>query len=231
MAIKVIVTDFLPSSSTSSTIAFEASIIDTSTGLCIEDYNDILIFGTDIINYTPSEFLSAIETKIIARGAALSLSIATADIGYSTAGMLKRTDLNSVLGAIQTKVVTDGVSHSFVTTAAAANGFQVSSTRDALVSYGITVSSLVQIGVATNVAGYCILEVAPTNSSTAADWKEKGRVGTGQNIGLALALSSTQIATATLTAMIPVGFYARLRTVNNNGTPTYTYITGTEVLI
>lgn len=141
------------------------------------------------------------------------------------------TQPDKLVAATAARVVTDGVSHSFVTTAAAANGFQISSTRDALVNYSVTVSSAVQIGLITNVTGYCVLEVAATNSTTAGDWKEKGRVGTGQNVGLALAFSSTQTATAPLFAMVPAGYYARLRTVNSNGTPTYTYISGTEVLV
>lgn len=126
---------------------------------------------------------------------------------------------------------TNNASHSFVTTAAAANGFQLSSDRDAAVAYDVTVSSAVQIGVGTNVAGYVVLEVAATNSATAGDWQEVARVGTGQNIALALALSSTQTVTGTLASRVPAGYYARLRTVNTNGTPTYTYLNGQEVLL
>lgn len=126
---------------------------------------------------------------------------------------------------------TNNASRSFVTTAAAANGFQLSSDREAVVAYDVTVSSAVQIGVATNVAGYVMLEIAATNSATAGDWQEVARVGTGQNIGLALALSSTQAVSGTLAARVPAGYYARLRTVNSNGTPTYTYLNGQEVLL
>lgn len=228
MAIKVIITDFLPASVNSDSIYFEAGFIDTSTNLCIENYVDVLQFGIHINNFTSNEFISAIETKILNRASALSLSIVTSDISYSTIGAFKKSDITTI---IQSKVVTDGVSHSFVTTAAAANGFQVSSTRDALVSYSVTAVSAVQIGLVANVSGYIVLEVASTNSTTAADWKEKGRVGIGQNVGLALALSSTQTATAPLMALVPSGYYARIRTVNTNGTPTYTYVTGTEVLM
>lgn len=117
------------------------------------------------------------------------------------------------------------------TVAASANGFQLSSTRDSQVSYSVTVTSLVQIGAATNVSGYVVLEVAATNSSTAGDWQEIARVGTGQNISLALALGSTQTVSGDLAGMVPIGYYARLRSVNTNGNPTYAYNSGQEVLL
>lgn len=118
-----------------------------------------------------------------------------------------------------------------VTTAAAANGFQVSSSRDAIVNYSVTITTTVQIGVATNVDGYVILEIAATNSSTAGDWTEIARVSQAQNIGLALALSSAQKGGGQIGGVIPAGYYARLRSVNVAGTPTYTYNSGQEVLL
>lgn len=138
-----------------------------------------------------------------------------------------------LFGSIPTAMLfTNTVTRSIVTTAAAANGFQVSSVRDAVVAYNVTVSTAVQIGVATNVGGYAVLEVAPTNSSTASDWVEAGaRVGTSQNIGLALALSSTETVSGLLMGLVPAGYYARIRSVNSNGTPTYTYNNGREILM
>lgn len=121
-------------------------------------------------------------------------------------------------------------SYTFVTTAAAANGDRLSTFRHTHVSYNVKVSSAVQIGVAANVGGYVALEIAATNSTTASDWVEISRVGTGQNVGLALALSSTQTVTGALTGLVPAGYYRRMRTVNENGTPTYSYLSGQEVL-
>lgn len=126
---------------------------------------------------------------------------------------------------------TNNASHSIVTTAASANGFQLSATRDVLVNYSVTVSTTVQIGVGTNVSGYVLLEIAATNSSTAGDWQEIARTGNGQNIGLALALSSAQTTPAQIGGVIPAGYYGRLRSVNANGTPTYAYNSGQEVLL
>lgn len=122
-------------------------------------------------------------------------------------------------------------SHSIVTVAAAANGFQVSATKLVLVSYSVKIVSLVQIGVATNVEGYVVLEVAATNSSTASDWAEIGRVSNGQNIGLALALSSTQSTGLSMSGVVPSGYYTRLRSVNVSGVPTYSFISGQETTL
>lgn len=129
------------------------------------------------------------------------------------------------------KSFANNVSHTFVSTAASANGFQVSALREAIVCYAITASAAVQIGVATNVSGHVLLEIAATNSVTASDWQEVGRVGTGQLIGLAIALSSTQTVSGQLGCVLPAGYWARLRTVNVSGVPVYTYNSGQEVII
>lgn len=120
---------------------------------------------------------------------------------------------------------------SIVSVAAAANGFQPSSTRDAIVNYSVTITTSVQIGVVTNVEGYVVLEIAATNSSTAGDWTEIGRITQAQNIGLALALSSAQKGGCKVGGVVPAGYYARLRSVNTVGTPTYAYNSGQEVLL
>lgn len=126
------------------------------------------------------------------------------------------------------KIYNFNVSRSIVTTAGAANGWQVSSTREAHVSYGVTIQCAVQIGLVTNVDGYLVLEMAPTNSTTASDWVEVTRVSASQNIALAIALSSTQKSGGTLSGVVPAGYYTRIRSVTVAGTPTYTYNSGQE---
>ena len=122
-------------------------------------------------------------------------------------------------------------SRSFVTTAAAANGFQLSADRVAVVSYSVTIQTAVQIGSVTNVDGYVALEIATTNSTTAGDWIEISRTSQSQNISLAVAFANTQQTATPVNGMIPGGYYARLRSVNTAGTPTYTFNSGQEVLI
>lgn len=133
------------------------------------------------------------------------------------------------LGTSRVLSVSNGISHSIVTTAASANGFQISASKDVFVHYSVKIACSVQIGVVTNVEGYIVLETCATNSSTAGDWSEAGRVSNGVNIGVALALSSVTTETLQLGGVIPAGYHARLRSVNVQGTPTYTYITGQEV--
>lgn len=128
-----------------------------------------------------------------------------------------------------TKTYNFAPARSFVTVAAAANGFQVSSTTESTVTYSATISCAVQIGVATNVEGYVALEISQTNSSTASDWKEVGRITASQNISLALALASTQKSGGCVIGIVPAGYYTRLRSVNVSGAPVYTYNSGQEV--
>lgn len=118
-------------------------------------------------------------------------------------------------------------SRSIVTTAAAANGFQLSSTRNASVYYSVNIATTATIGGASD--GYIALEIAATNSTTASDWKEVSRSRNGQTITLAIALQSAQNITAELMNIVPAGYYARLRSVNTSGTPTYTFVSGQEV--
>lgn len=134
--------------------------------------------------------------------------------------------------------VTAGTARSFnnapgrsIVTGTGATGFQASSTRDCLANYSVTITTAVQIGVVTNVDGYVVLEIAPTNSATPGDWVEIARAAQAQNIGIALALSSTQKGGGNLTGVIPAGYYAKIRSVNTSGTPTYATNGQQEVLM
>ena len=118
-----------------------------------------------------------------------------------------------------------------IVTGTGATGFQISNTRDAMVNYSVTITTAVQIGVITNVDGYVVLEIAPTNSAISGDWVEIARTPQAQNIGLALALSSTQKGGGNLSGAVPAGYYAKIRSVNTAGTPTYTMNSAQEVLL
>lgn len=118
-------------------------------------------------------------------------------------------------------------SRSIVTTAAAANGFQLSATRNTSVFYSVNIATTATIGGSSD--GYIVLEIAATNSSSAGDWKEVSRARSGQTITLAIALQSVQNVTSEVMNVVPAGYYARLRSVNTSGTPTYTFVSGQEV--
>lgn len=147
----------------------------------------------------------------------LSLKLALAD----TANMLS-------VYARKVRTINNAPGRSIVSVAAAANGWLVSSANESEVTYSVTISCAVQIGVVTNVEGYVVLEVAATNSVTASDWKEIDRVTNGQNISLALALATTAKVGSGISGIVPNGWYVRIRSVNTSGTPTYVYNSGQE---
>lgn len=140
------------------------------------------------------------------------------------------TDLSNkpTIPTIPTLSFNNTASHSIVT-GTGSTGFQVSSSRNALVNYSITISTSSTI--ASGAVGVVVLEIAPTNSTTAGDWVEVGRISQGQTLGLALALSITQPIAGQVGGIIPAGYYAKLRSINTTGTPTYAYNSGQEVLM
>lgn len=115
------------------------------------------------------------------------------------------------------------------TVAAAANGNQLSSTRDVLAIYSVTMVSTASISGAAS--GYIVFEICPTNSTTAGDWVEVGRVPNGQAVSLAVVLQSVSTGGGQLGTVVPAGYFRRLRSVNVSGTPTYTYNSGQEVTL
>ena len=115
-----------------------------------------------------------------------------------------------------------------IVTGTGATGYQVSSTRDTLASYAVNIVTTASIG--GNQDGYVTLEIAPTNSATSTDWYEIGsRCRNGQALTLAITLQSVQTAGCNVSGVIPAGYYARLRSVNVSGTPTFSFISGQEV--
>lgn len=114
-----------------------------------------------------------------------------------------------------------------VTTAAAANGTQVSTTQTALVSYSLTTSSTSTIAGASSVAA--VLEICPTNSATAANWVTIAGVQNGQTLTLAIALQAVQLLTQVLCGVVPAGYFRRIR-YTVTGTGSAAFASGQEVL-
>lgn len=114
-----------------------------------------------------------------------------------------------------------------VTTAAAANGTQVSTTQTALVSYSLTTSSTSTIAGASSVAA--VLEICSTNSATAANWITIASVQNGQTLTLAIALQAVQLLTQVLCGVVPAGYFRRIR-YTVTGTGSATFASGQEVL-
>jgi len=114
------------------------------------------------------------------------------------------------------------------TVAAAGNGDRLSLFRDAHVNYSVTIDT--SISLSGNSSGYAVLEIAPTNSTTATDWKEISRVTNGQSGGLVVGLTLNQSGGGCLTGTVPAGYFRRIRRVNVAGTPVYTVNGGQETL-
>ncbi len=171
-------------------------------------YNDFNVSATNVTLGTP--FLTAVRPAFSA-GTGISIVSGVITNTYSPAALSFN---NSPSLTIQT-------------VAAAANGTQISSTRNANVWYSVTLVSTATI--AGSASGYVVLEICPTNSSTAGAWIEIGRVPNGQAVSLAVTLQSVSTGGGQLGGIVPAGYYRRLRSVNVSGTPTYTYNSGQEV--
>lgn len=106
--------------------------------------------------------------------------------------------------------------------------FQISTTRNALVSYSVQITVTASITGGQN--GDVILEIASDVGFTA-NVQTLAIVGLGQTYTLALALQGVQPLTGVVSGFVPSGYYTRLRTVNNTGTPGFAYRAGQEVLL
>lgn len=116
-----------------------------------------------------------------------------------------------------------------IVTGTGATGFQISSTRDASVSYSPTIVTTATIGGGSS--GSVVLEICSTNSSTPGDWIEISRMTNGQVITLALTLQSVQTISSSIVGTVPAGYYAKIRSINNTGTPSYSINSQQEVLL
>lgn len=115
-----------------------------------------------------------------------------------------------------------------IVTGTGATGFQISSSRDAEVRYSTTIVTTSSIAGSQN--GTVVLEIAPTNSATATDWSEIGRCTNGTSYTLAIAIQGVSTQACQITGYVPTGYFAKIRSINNSGTPTFTYNSGQEVL-
>lgn len=108
------------------------------------------------------------------------------------------------------------------------SAFQISSTRNAQVSYSVQITVTASIAGGQN--GDVILEIA-SDSGFTTNVQTLAINGLGQTYTLAVALQGVQPQTGVVSGFIPAGYYVRLRTVNNVGTPAFSYRAGQEVLL
>jgi len=108
------------------------------------------------------------------------------------------------------------------------SGFQVSSTRPALVFYSVQIT--VTATIASGQDGQVVLEVA-SDSGFTTNLQTLMTAPCSQVYSLAVALQGIQKCPLTVSGFVPAGYYARLRTANTTGTPAYAYLSGQEVLL
>lgn len=183
-----------------------------TNGGVVERYNFDLIYDEAI---TPDVWRAMITTEILNRASVQSYSITASDIKFG---------VPNISGSRS-----ESVASRSIVSGTGATGFQPSATRDSLVYYSVSVSTTATIGGSS--AGDVALEIAPTNSATAGDWIEKSRTGNSQTITLALVLQSVQVVKGQVSCFVPAGYYVKLRSITGAGSPTYTYISGQEVLL
>lgn len=117
------------------------------------------------------------------------------------------------------KTITNGVSRPINGTA-----FQPHSTLPSTVRYTVTIAASLSISGGQD--GSVFLETSADGST---GWTEIARVRNGNTGTLTIGLNTVQTQTYVLSGDIQPGYYVRLRTVNNTGSPTFTYVTGQEV--
>lgn len=104
--------------------------------------------------------------------------------------------------------------------------FQISATQGAMATYSVQLTVTATIAGGQN--GDVILEIA-SNAGFTANVQTVSIAGLGQTYTLAAALQGVQPQTGVVSGYVPAGYYARIRTVNNTGTPAFSYRAGQEV--
>lgn len=106
--------------------------------------------------------------------------------------------------------------------------FQISATRAARAIYSVQITVTASISGGQN--GDVILEIA-SDAAFTTNVQTLAIAGNGQTYSLAVALQGVQPGTYLLAGFVPAGMWARLRTVNNVGTPSYQFRSGQENLL
>lgn len=106
------------------------------------------------------------------------------------------------------------------------SAFQPSTAHDSLCTYSVAITCTSSISAGQS--GDVIFEIA-TDSGFTTNVQTLAIIGNAQTFSLAVAIQGVQTITGVLQGIVPQSMWARLRTVNNAGTPTYAYRAGQEV--
>lgn len=187
---------------------------------------------TDISTNTfLSSYLASVDTNQYASKGAIRAAIyativnqAVNVIGYST---FTAADIDDLDVTDLATPVESALSLSLQTSTGAV-GTQVSAAQNAYVMLSGVATTTSSI--AGNAAEDIIVEVAPTNSATAGDWVEKGRIGNSQALSLAITLQSIQATKGQVVVFVPAGYYIKART-SGSGTVSATLGAVRQILI
>lgn len=200
----------------------------------IESYDDTAPYtyrGTDGFPFDPTVLFPTFTDDDLMAAALAAANGFAAVQGYSYTSLVKMPkstgDVQALIAAALPATPAASALSLSLQTSTGAVGTQVSTTRDAYVMLNANVSTTATIGGASS--GDIILEVAPTNSATAGDWVEWGRIGNSQTFSLALALNSVQVTKGMAVAFVPAGYYVKARTAGS-GTVSYTLTNAKKIL-
>lgn len=226
-----------------------SGFVDTGTGLAINGLVSDKVIAPDgnplayyITNEMPNIYASTstvstavanLSSWISSLGTPLNIAAFMGNNGSTTPFIASSTQNGFMSAAMATKVagiITRSMATSTrsIVTGTGATGFQVSSTRDSEVRYSTTIVTTSNI--AGSQSGTVVLEIAPTNSATSTDWAEIGRCTNGTSYTLAVAIQGVATQACQITGYVPAGYYEKIRSINNSGTPTFSYNSGQEIL-
>lgn len=106
-------------------------------------------------------------------------------------------------------------------------GFQISTTRDAQVQYAVQMT--ITASITGGQDGDVFLDIA-SDSGFTTNLQSLDVSPCSQTYTLAIALQGVQKCAGTVRGYVPAGYYARIRTVSNTGSPAFSYRLGQEVL-
>jgi len=194
-------------------------------------------------NQTNTSSLDYIKNKpSVGSGTVTSIGLVSTDLAVSGSPITNSGSITANLSAtgvsagtysgvtVDTKGrVSAGTTRSFASPSRSVNtAFQISTTRDAAVSYTVDISTTVSLS--GGAVGTVYLEYADDSGFTT-NVKEVAHTTNGNTGTLVVGLALTQSASAQLGGIIPAAKYSRLRTSNTTGTPTYGTPVVQEVLL
>lgn len=220
MAVKAFVSYYENGPGLQGSFTYDLGLWDESTDTYIGMWpQNFITMSVDIVQpYTPIKIYNA----TVASAVAVSLTN-----GYTVSPSNVIIFGNPQIPATITRTFNNTPSRSIVT-GTGATGFQVSATQDADVQYSPTMVTTASIS--GNASDVLVFEICSTNSATAGNWIEIGRLSNAQALTLAITLQSVQTTSGLLGGIIPAGYYAKIR-ATTSGTVTNTFVSGQEVLL